>query len=480
MTLKIKSHWVDYVIFGLSVFLVFCLVFDSFLELPVLVAWLGRWHPVLLHFPIVLLLGAIFMGLTNKKVPYLVLTLACITALITAISGFFLGTEVSAKGDLLLWHQWLGAGVALLSALWFWLDKIKLGQEIYTKGLQVLLVVLIGFTGHYGGMVTHGEDFLALPSSKKQEKIPENPLIYEHVVNRILENNCVSCHNPNKQKGELLMTNLKEILKGGESGDILIPGNPKESEMIIRLHLSPEDEDHMPPEGKRPLDQTEIRILERWIALGVSDTLRLDALEKGEPLVALVKELMEPDPMDKWIALPKVADSTIINLSSDYLSIKRIASHSDALKINVFLSPEHDPKSITDLHRIANNIVELDLSAMPIGSKEMEMVSSCVNLEWLEIDRTPITDDDVDKLKDLTKLSLLKIYETNIGDKSISVFKGLQNLKSLYLWKTGITQNSLDELKKTKPNLLIDNGIKEDVNAFFVDTDTIQKDLKTE
>ncbi|MCK5443187.1 MAG: hypothetical protein KAJ23_14980 [Maribacter sp.] len=480
MTLKTKSHWVDYAIFGLSVFLVFCLIFDSFLELPVLVAWLGRWHPVLLHFPIVLLLGAILISLTNKNVPYPLLTLACITALITAISGFFLGADVSAKGDLLLWHQWLGAGVALLSALWFWLDKITLGQEMYTKGLQVLLIVLIGFTGHYGGMVTHGEDFLALPSSKKQEKIPENPLIYRHIVNRILENNCISCHNPNKQKGELLMTNLKEILKGGESGNILIPGNPNESEMIMRLHLSTEDEEHMPPEGKRPLDQTEIQILERWIALGASDTLRLDALEMGEPLVALVKELMEPDPMDKWTVLPKVADSTIMNLSSDYLSIKRIASHSDALKINIFLSPEHDPKSITDLHRIANNIVELDLSAMPIGSKEMEMISSCVNLEWLEIDRTPVTDDDVDKLKELTKLSILKIYETNIGDKSISVFKGLQNLKSLYLWKTGITQGSLDELKKIKPNLLINNGIKEGVNAFFVDTDTIQKDIKTE
>jgi hypothetical protein len=273
---------------------------------------------------------------------------------------------------------------------------------------------------------------------------------------------------------------LKEILEGGESGEILIPGKPKESEMIIRLHLSPEDEEHMPPEGKRPLDQTEIQILERWIALGASDTLRLDALEKGEPLIALVTELMEPDPMDKWTALPKVADSTIMNLSSNYLSIKRIASLSDALKINVFLSPEHDPKSITDLFRIANNIVELDLSAMPIGSKEMEMISSCANLEWLEIDRTPITDDEVEKLKDLTNLSLLKLYETNISDKSISVFKDLQNLKSLYLWKTGITQSSLDELKKVKPDLLIDNGIKEDVNAFFVATDTIQKDLKTE
>ena len=103
-----KSIWPDYLVLGLSVFLIFCLLFDSYIELPVLVAWIGRWHPVVLHFPIVLLLVAVFLGLTGKTVPRVLLLAGVLSALVTAISGFFLGKEALVKGDLLYWHQWFG------------------------------------------------------------------------------------------------------------------------------------------------------------------------------------------------------------------------------------------------------------------------------------------------------------------------------------------------------------------------------------
>lgn len=467
-----KNRWVDYSIFGLSVFLIFCLLFESHIELPVLVAWGGRWHPLVLHFPIVLLSISIFLGLAGKNIPRKLLMVAVLSALITAISGFFLGKESAIKGDLLFFHQWLGGGMALLSAIWYWLHELQLGRTIYTKALQVVLVLLIGFTGHYGGMVTHGEDFLTLPTNKDQDKIPENPLIYEHVVDRIFENNCVSCHNPNKQKGELVMNNLDGLMKGGEVGNTIVPGDSEKSELIRRLHLPEDDEEHMPPEGKKPLSDTEIRILERWIALGSSDTMRLDNLENGELLVGLVKELMEPDPMEKWAKLPKVADSTLLNLSSDYLTIDRVANNSDALRIVAYLPPEYNPEYIMALSRVAVNIVELDFSGLPIGAQEIGLVASCANLEWLELDRTPITDSEIDALKTLSKLRLLKIYHTDISDSSITVFENLKNLKSLYLWGTNISEQALAELKATKGNSVINDGIDEELRLFFIASDS--------
>ena len=473
MTHFLKSRWFDYIILGLSVFLVFCLVFESYIELPRFVSWLGRWHPLVLHFPIVLLLLAIFLGLTSREVPRLLLFTAVLSALITAISGFFLGKESLIKGDLLLWHQWLGAGVALVSAIWYALSKIRREKMVLTKTLQGIILVLIGFTGHYGGMVTHGEDFLALPSEKTQKKLPENPLIYGDVVTRILDEKCVSCHNPNKQKGELLLTDLTNILKGGENGNTVIPENSEESELIKRLHLPIEDEEHMPPEGKTPLTDVEIEILERWIALGASDTVRLSGLKEPEPLIGLITLLREPDPLGEWADFPKIADSTLQNLSSDYLSINRVASNTDALSVDVYLAPEYDSKPITDLKRVAKNIVELDLSGLPITSSEIDMVSLCTNLEWLELDKTPIGDEDIEKLASLERLKLLKIYETTIGDKSLMVLKKLRNLKRLYLWNTGISDTALEEFKKDKPNMLIDNGIDSETEMFFISSDTI-------
>ena len=469
------SWWLDYVIFGGAIFLIFCLIFDSYIELPNLVAWLGHWHPVVLHFPIVLLLISVFLGLTGKKIPKVLLTVATITALITAISGFFLGQEVGTKGDLLFWHQWLGGGVALLSVIWYWLDASDLGSKIYTKVLQVILAGVIGFTGHYGGMITHGEDFLALPVEKRAHEIPENPLIYQDVVARILDESCVKCHNPNKTKGELLMTSIPELLKGGESGPAIIPINYEESELIQRLRLPPEHEDHMPPEGETNLTDSEIQILERWIALNALDTLRLSHLDNNEPLLALVESMKQPDLTRKWEELPEIADSTIARLTSDYVTIKRIAGNLNALRINMYTPPVYESDLITNLKSIAVNIVELDISGLPIGKVELSMIAACNNLEWLEVDKTPIKDIETDTLKVLSKLRTLKIYDTAIGDKTLATLKNIESLEQVYLWNTKITDEALVNFRMEKPKVLINTGIDLETQASFAQKDSISK-----
>lgn len=469
-----RGGWAAYLIFGLSVFLAFCLLFERHIVLPNLLSWIGHWHPLLLHFPIVLLLMAIFIGLGGKEIPFTLLTVAVIAALITAITGFFLGKGVDSKGSLLYWHQWLGGGVALLAALWYGLDRMQLVTRKISIAIQLLLLCGIGFAGHYGGMITHGEDYLALSSNREKAKIPENPLIYEDIVHRILDDKCITCHNANKQKGDLVMTSLKGLLKGGETGSTLIPWDPGQSEIIRRLLLPEEDEDHMPPDGKRPLEESEIQILERWITLGASDTLRLNQLEMTEPLATLVRDMMEPDRLAKWSALPKLADSTLQNLSTDYLTIRRVASHTDALSINMYRPPQYDPKTVLNLSRVARNIVELDLSGLPLGQKELEMVAECSNLEWLELDRTPVSDSDLAKLIDLSNLKILKIYETSIGDSSVVVLNKMKNLKYLYMHNTAFSEAGFERLKGTNPKLTVNSGMGKDLPSYVAPVDSAQ------
>lgn len=464
-----KNTWISYVIYGLTVFVIFCLLFESYIELPRLLLWAGRWHPMILHFPIVLLLMAILQGLMGKKIPSMLLNVAVLSALLTVITGFFLGKGVANKGDILFWHQWLGAGVALLSAFWYVLNQLWPQWHVVRRGVQFFLVLLIGIAGHYGGMVSHGEDYLALPSDTERGSLPDNPYIYQDVVNRILEDNCTSCHNANKQKGQLVLTSLEGMLKAGVSGNTLIPGEPARSELIRRLLLPGEDEEHMPPEDKQQLEQEEIEILEQWIALGASDTIRLDHLNPAQPLATLVRGLKEPDPLAKWTQLPAIADSTLLNLSTEYLTINRIARKTNALSVKVYLSPSYDPGPIVKLNRAAANIVELDLSGLPIGESELQIVASCSNLELLELDRTPITNRDLERLVLLDKLRILKVYETGIGDSSITTIKNLKNLNQIYLWNTGFSAASLDLLRNANPNLIVNSGIgKENLGSLKV------------
>jgi hypothetical protein len=475
MTKASQNRWVDYAIFGLSLFLLFCLLFEPYIELPRLVAWLGRWHPLVLHFPIVLLLLCVFLGVTGRKIPKQLLTITVLLSLLTAISGFFLGKEMAQKGDLLFWHQWMGGGLALLAVVWYGLDGSNFDKPIFTKTLQAVLVGLIFATGHYGGMVTHGEDFLTLPTEKRVDKIPENPLLYEDVVVRILENKCVSCHNPNKTKGGLLMTSLDDLLAGGEIGNTILPGNSEESELLRRVHLPMEDEEHMPPDGKQSLNEQEINILERWITLGASDTLRLVHLQSSEPLKSLVEGLMQPDAKEKWAKLPKVADSSLQRLNTDYVSIKRIAGDTDALSVNIYKSPMYTAKQVTGLKFIRLNIIQLDVSGLPMGQDEMNLIGSCANLEWLELDQTPVTDTEMETLNQLSKLKTLKTHSTSISDGSIAVFNKMEALREVYLWNTQISANGLKDLKSKNPMLRIEEGIAKELRNSFVVSDSLKE-----
>ena len=234
----------------------------------------------------------------------------------------------------------------------------------------------------------------------------------------------------------------------------------------------------MPPDGETPLSDSEIQILKRWIGLGASDTLRLKHLEYTDPLTILIKEMMAPDAEKRWDILPKVADSTIVRLSSDYLTITRISAGSNALRVAMYKPPLYDPEIIIKLKALAENIVELDLSNLPLGSKETGMIAGCKNLEWLEINGTPVNDDDLDTLKVLSKLKLLKVYETNIGYRSLNLFGHFKDLEQLYLWKTSASDTAIAQLIKIKPDLKFYKGIDRELESYFIQSDSLLPEEK--
>ena len=271
------------------------------------------------------------------------------------------------------------------------------------------------------------------------------------------------------------MTSLDDLLAGGEVGNTILPGNAEESELLRRVHLPMEDEEHMPPDGKQPLNEQEILILERWISFGASDTLRLAHLQSSEPLKRLVEGLMQPDAKEKWTTVPKVADSSLQRLNTDYVTIKRIAGDADALSVNIYRAPVYTAAQVTNLKFIGQNIVQLDVSGLPIGQDEMDFIGSCTNLEWLELDQTPITDIEMETLNQLTKLKTLKIHSTSISDGSIAVFNKMKALREVYLWNTQISADGLKDLKSENPMLRIEEGIAKELRNSFVVSDSLKE-----
>src|SRR5262249_13663994 len=93
---------------------------------------------------------------------------------------------------------------------------------------------------------------------------PAQARFFEQKVRPLLVEKCQECHGAAKQKGGLRLDSLDAVLKGGETGEAVVPGKPEESLLIEAIsYKGPE----MPPAGK--LEPTEIDTLTRWVALGM-------------------------------------------------------------------------------------------------------------------------------------------------------------------------------------------------------------------
>lgn len=209
----------------LTILLIFLLSFENRIVLP---AWLqvaGRMHPLLLHFPVVLIvLYCIWTLFIPKKaieknqrtqVGDWLLLLAAVTAVATALMGLFLSREEGYDEEALSWHKWSGVSIALITSLWYacrqWIEPNKW----ISGSIAVVSLAGIIFAGHQGAGITHGQNFLFAPLlPEKQEQIVsiEDAIVYPHLVQPILQAKCMGCHNNKKAKGELVMEILLVML----------------------------------------------------------------------------------------------------------------------------------------------------------------------------------------------------------------------------------------------------------------------------
>lgn len=88
----------------------------------------------------------------------------------------------------------------------------------------------------------------------------------------VLKQHCYKCHSEaeKKEKGDLVLDNLKRLGEGVGAGKMIIPGNPDGSSFFTSLTSPADDSDHMPPEKMIP--DKDIEVIKAWIAAGASFT----------------------------------------------------------------------------------------------------------------------------------------------------------------------------------------------------------------
>ena len=444
-----------------------------------IVDFTGRLHPALVHLPIgILLLGVCFELLSSPRrlpairpaIPWIIFW-GMLSAVLACISGLALNSGDDYEQELVAPHQWAGIALAILSILLYILYRRKVKNTI-VKAFSLFTFVLIFVTGHLGGTVTHGEDFLNLSAEESEIPVQMKPIpdiqqamLYTDVVQPLFRSKCYSCHGTRKQKGKLRLDSPELILKGGESGGAVKPGKAEESEMIERLLLPLDDDDHMPPKGKPQLTKEQVEILRWWVSTGADFHKKVGELKQPEPIKPVLMALQTGTsiPKHEVVIIPEApvqpADTaTIKALNESGVSVIPVARESNYLQAS-FINPTPAVDTLlTRLLKLDKQLVSLKLDGQQLGKDAIKTISSLTGLRKLQISNTALSDESLTILSKLRELRWLNLVGTSITVKGLMELKELKELRNIYVYKTGVTAAEKEALKKQFPNVTFDFG----------------------
>jgi uncharacterized membrane protein/mono/diheme cytochrome c family protein len=445
--------------------------------------FIGHFHPLVVHLPIGILLMALLLQWLSAKekysafyapVPFLLL-IGMISAILSCISGYLLSISDDYNKEIVGWHQWMGISVAIISILLYCKER-KIRFALQLRFLPLLLFVLIMITGHLGGALTHGSDYLSAPftdifSDTKETVATIKPLAnaqeavaYTDVVKPIFQTRCYSCHGPNKQKGKLRLDDSASIMKGGEDGKIIDIQNVDESELIKRILLPVDNDDHMPPREKPQPTENQVTLLHWWLSTGADFNKKVKDLNQPENIKPVLLALQEvPDTGMKITTVPiepveQAGNASIERLKEQGIVVFPVAKGSNYLSANFVTDSMITDEDINSLLAIKKQLIWLKMGFTNVDDQKMSKIKELSNLTRLSIEHTSISDKGIAELKSNKKLKYLNIVGTNVSAKGLLQLKDLKELQNVFVYRAKFNPDEWTELKTALPTATIDTG----------------------
>jgi len=449
---------------------------------PWLPAALGRLHPVVLHFPIALVLVVALLETIAFVAPRhgpprvrLLLFLAAAGAVTASACGYLLMRGDAVEGALADRHLRGGLAVSVLACLTL---ALRLSRDFaFRTGLRRAYRILLAATcavlmvaAHDGASLTHGEDYLTehLPWRQDQAKVPalafpvQQPVgnweMYTDVVAPILSQRCASCHSGRQAKGKLALDTWEALSRGGTTGPLFVAGRPDASLLVQRLELPLSHKERMPPKRKPQPAEGELALLRAWIKAGAPRTgtlatLGLDAalLRSAESLPrAFAAQESEPVEVDDTARRQAVAARrqtfapALASAQARWPGMIEFESRDSAdVRVNAsLLGPQFGDADLAALAPLREQITWLDLSGTAVTDQSARTLGSFKALRLLRLNETKITDDTVEALSGLVQLETLSLFRTPITDAAARTLASLPRIKTLSVAETPMTETT--------------------------------------
>ena len=298
-------------------------------------------------------------------------------------------------------------------------------------------------------------------------------ILYKDAVAPVLTAKCAGCHGEEKQKGKLRLDSLEAIFKGGSEGKSVVAGKPDESTLISRLHLPVDDDEHMPPEGKKQLTKEEIAVLEFWVKSGAKGDATIGSLKASAEVTKAITAVLAnaskapakaaDQPKELSEAEKKLIADTIKKVRASGANLMAIAQNTTDLRFTALnVGSKFSDNHLKQLEPVGKHILWLDLAKTSVTDRGLASLAKMPNLTKLYLENnTKITDAGLDQVKGLSNLEYLNLYGTGITDAGIAKLASNKKLNRLYLWQTKATEAGVAKLKKALPGVDINTGWKD-------------------
>ena len=428
--------------------------------------FIGRFHPLIVHLPIGFILLALLLEFSkfkfkeSDKILRFILRWAIISCSLALLTGYVQYLQEGLLWETIASHFYMGFVTLLFSITFFiYLDKRtqlnRLPRIFFPMGLLISILI----TGHLGGNITHGDDYLTAPVAAlssallkqgNKEKVfalnegnfKEQPL-YGSIVGPILSKKCVSCHNPKRTKGGLQMQSFEAILKGGKSGPIINFQDPERSELLVRMHLPLVEKKHMPPKSKKQLTQAEKKLINYWVEVGAPENQTLGQLGIKRELVDPFLEREEVN-FYPTLALASPDPEIIESIASKGLIISPVKKGANLLTLSALNLPEFNLTQLKECMGIREQLVSIDLSYTAVNDSVFSGLAQFPNLVQIKLNNTQVTGEGLNSLNHLNYLKKLYLVDTPLKGKSLSVLKNFPSIEQVFVFQSD--RNLIDEV----------------------------------
>jgi uncharacterized membrane protein/mono/diheme cytochrome c family protein len=410
--------------------------------------FLGRFHPLIIHLPIGLILLVPLLEIGGRWRPALresaslVLGLGFISSLGAMTLGYLLAYGSGDSGAGVARHMW--GGIALTIGILLCLLTRPLwssgnAPRLYPALLGCELLLLL-WTAHQGGSLTHGSNYLSeyMPPQLKHwvglgplsGNAPVSGSFYAQHINPIFDSNCVACHGESKVDGGLRLDSYEQLMKGGKDGMVISAGAPDKSLLLVRVTLPAGHKHLMPAEGKPPLKPEEIAWIRAWVQQGAS----FSATSLAGVTIHEHRNVPLPPVGDYSALMPEIA---AMDSAEGAKLIPVSGKASDGLILRtVDAGKSFNDTQLAQFAKFAPYIVEAELARTGVTDASLDTLSKFTHLRVLHLEDTAVTGSSLAKLLPLSQLTYLNLSGTQVTKAALTPVEGMKGLRNVYLFNT--------------------------------------------